>query len=86
MQTDNQVKPDARTECDSTGSSPARGYASTWWKRYRIVRDKYAGYEVQCWRIWLPIWLQCGLTNTHSTIERARKYAAAHSRRESWEA
>lgn len=24
MQTDNQVKPDARTECDSTGSSPAR--------------------------------------------------------------
>ena len=25
MQTDNQVKPDARTECDSTGSSPATG-------------------------------------------------------------
>lgn len=24
MQTDNQVKPEVRTECDSTGSSPAR--------------------------------------------------------------
>src|SRR5690349_21340936 len=24
MQTDNQVKPEARTECDSAGSSPAR--------------------------------------------------------------
>lgn len=30
MQTDNQVKPDARTECDSTGSSPARCYAAVW--------------------------------------------------------
>lgn len=28
MQTDNQVKPDDRTECDSTGSSQARCYAS----------------------------------------------------------
>ena len=29
MQTDNQVKPDAQTECDSTGSRPAQCYAAT---------------------------------------------------------
>lgn len=44
--------------------------------RYRVVRDNYCGYEVQSWRWWFPIWLQCnGLTgdptNTHYTLESA---------------
>jgi hypothetical protein len=42
--------------------------------KYRIVRDRYAGYEVQykCW--WFPFWVEHGLTNTHKTIEDARGY------------
>lgn len=47
-------------------------------KRARIVRDNYAGYEVQVWRWWFPFWLQAwntGPTNTHSTIERAELFA-----------
>jgi hypothetical protein len=46
-----------------------------WWKHYRIVRDSYAGYEVQCWRIWFPLWNQCGFVNTHSTVAKAIAYA-----------
>lgn len=41
--------------------------------RYRIVRDNYAGYEVQSWRWWFPFWVQ-GTTNTHRTVERAKQY------------
>lgn len=44
-------------------------------KRYRIVTDRYAGYEVQ-WRWkWLPIWWQAGGTNTFLSVENAEKYA-----------
>lgn len=43
--------------------------------KYRIVRDAYAGYEVQS-RVWFsPFWFQCGFTNTFSRIEDAEKYA-----------
>ena len=42
--------------------------------RYRIVTDRFAGYEVQWWRWWWPFWIQ-GKTNTHRTIEAAREYA-----------
>jgi len=42
---------------------------------FRIVIDNYAGFEVQSWRWWFPIWLQCGSTNTHSTIEDAEAFA-----------
>jgi len=41
--------------------------------KYRIVTDKYAGYEVQRWRWWFPFWLQVGV-NTHLTVEAARQY------------
>ena len=56
-------------------------------KRYRIVRDAYCGFEVQTlvnrwWWPW-PTWEQCsrrGLgTNTHYTIEGARKFAWNHA-------
>ena len=42
--------------------------------RYRIVRDSYAGYEVQVWRWWFPFWRQVGFCNTHPTPERAEDW------------
>lgn len=48
--------------------------------KYRIVTDGYAGYEVQIWRWWFPFWVQLGFTNTHSTIERAERYARGNAR------
>jgi hypothetical protein len=48
---------------------------------YRIVRDNYAGYEVQARRWWFPFWVQCDFSNTHTTIERAEEWAAAHAQR-----
>jgi hypothetical protein len=41
--------------------------------KYRIVTDKYAGYEAQVWRWYWPFWSQIGI-NTHKTIESAREY------------
>ncbi len=49
---------------------------STWWRKYRIVRDAYAGFEVQRWFIWWPFWTMSGFCNTHSTVEKARAFAA----------
>jgi hypothetical protein len=52
---------------------------------YRIVRDNYAGYEVQVWRWWWPRWAMARIfpafTNTHSTIEKAETYAHIHANR-----
>ena len=47
--------------------------------RYRIVRDGHAGFEVQVWRWWLPLWLQAGFCNTHFSEERAAAYANRHA-------
>ncbi len=46
---------------------------------YRIVTDRFAGFEVQARRWWWPFWVQCGVTNTHRTIERAERYAHNHA-------
>lgn len=46
---------------------------------YRIVRDNYAGYEVQIRRWWFPLWVQVNFINTHFSIERAEKYAKDHA-------
>jgi hypothetical protein len=50
--------------------------------RYRIVRDGYAGFEVQKWRLWWPIWMQCwsarGMCNTHKSIEDAKWFIQMH--------
>jgi hypothetical protein len=43
-------------------------------KRYRIVRDTYAGYEVQVKRWWWP-WWTCHGFNTHLSLESAKRYA-----------
>ena len=41
--------------------------------KYRIVKDAYAGYEVQ-WRTWYwPFW-HCIGSNTHASLEEARSY------------
>jgi hypothetical protein len=42
--------------------------------RYRIVTDKYLGYEVQVKKWYWPFWVQCNLVNTHNTLERAKEY------------
>ena len=42
--------------------------------RYRIVRDRYSGFECQKWRLWFPFWIQMGYSNTHSSIEKAISY------------
>lgn len=46
----------------------------------RIVRDNWAGYEVQVWHWYWPFWSQVGKgeftnTNTHRTVEDAREFA-----------
>ena len=66
-----------KPETQSGGSLEPVGSVSRWWKRYRIVKDGYLGYEVQCWRVWLPVWMQCGFpgANTHRTVEAAEHYA-----------
>ena len=46
----------------------------TKYKKYRIVRDNFAGYEAQVWTIWWPFWCQLGFTNTHRTVEAAKEY------------
>jgi hypothetical protein len=47
--------------------------------RYRIVTDRYLGYEVQSRIWWFPFWIQCKddryyCTNTHPTIEKAKEF------------
>lgn len=41
--------------------------------KYRIVRDKFAGYEAQ-YRILGFIWEQMDYINTHDTIEEALEF------------
>lgn len=48
---------------------------------YRIVTDRYNGYEVQSRRWWWPFWVQ-GHTNTHDSIAAAERYAARIASRE----
>jgi hypothetical protein len=44
MQTDNQVKSDARTECDSTGSRPAPCSAAGYWNEYPKDKPEEEGW------------------------------------------
>ena len=46
--------------------------------KYRIVTDKYAGYEAQVRRWYWPFWSQMSV-NTHKTIEQAREYIDRNS-------
>jgi len=40
--------------------------------KYRIVTDKYCGYEVQVWHWWFPFWVQ-PYCNTHVSVEDAEE-------------
>lgn len=54
--------------------------------RYRVVRDRWLGYEAQFRPWWSLCWMQCDDsdsgcgTNTHETIENARQLCAAHAK------
>lgn len=46
--------------------------------KYRIVGDKYLGYECQVKYWWFPIcWFQIAV-NTHATVEAAKAYIEYH--------
>lgn len=53
---------------------------STSWKKYRIVRDRFSGFSVEYKLAFVPFWLQCDFSNTHSTIEEAMAFALSHSK------
>lgn len=47
--------------------------------KYRIVRDKYSGYEAQVKYWFFPfIWLQVGFSNTSRSVEGARLIIEHH--------
>lgn len=47
-------------------------------KKYRIVTDRFCGYEAQVKYSWWPFWFQMcydgGWTNSHSSIEEAEEF------------
>lgn len=47
--------------------------------KYRIVTDRYGGFEVQCKPSWWPFWSECeseiGCCNTYATVEEAEQFA-----------
>ena len=49
-------------------------------KKYRVVIDSYAGYEVQHKYWFLPFWFQTGGVNTFATLEAAKKYITKNKR------
>jgi hypothetical protein len=42
--------------------------------KFRVVTDKYCGFECQVKRWWFPFWIQMGGSNTHATLDRAKNY------------
>ena len=46
--------------------------------KYRIVTDKYDGFECQHKRWWFPFWIEIErpgfYSNTHRTLEEARNF------------
>lgn len=43
-------------------------------RHYRIVSDRWSGFEVQVWRWWWPFWVM-PTCNTHRSVERAEAFA-----------
>ena len=54
-------------------------------RKYRIVRDKYCGYECQVWRLWFPFWVQMNGVNTHISLESAIDYVEKWGKKVVWE-
>lgn len=51
--------------------------------KYRVVRDQFAGYELQILRWYFPFWREVGdfknQVNTFANIEGAIEFARQHS-------
>ena len=51
--------------------------------RYRVVTDKFQGFEVQYKVWWWPFWIQCSSMtsniNTHCTVGEAERFALTHA-------
>ncbi|MDY0251185.1 MAG: hypothetical protein RBR45_14215 [Pseudomonas sp.] len=43
-------------------------------RRYRIITDRFLGFEVQYTYWWFPFWIELDWTNTHNTISEAKEY------------
>lgn len=52
---------------------------STVWKRYRVVRDNYNGYEAQVWRVWWPFWVMVNGCNTVPSVDMAERLCRVHA-------
>jgi hypothetical protein len=52
-------------------------------KRYRIVTDKYLGFEVQVKYWWWPCWVM-PFSNTHPSIEKAKGLVDRLKEQDSW--
>lgn len=50
-------------------------------KKYRIVTDVYAGYEVQYRYSLMPFWLQVNGTNTHVSPQDAEEWLREYLRK-----
>jgi hypothetical protein len=48
--------------------------------KYRIVRDRYQGFEAQFRPRWCLLWRQCFGINTSPSVELARQVADKHDR------
>lgn len=47
---------------------------------YRVVRDRYAGYEAQVRYWWFPfVWRQIGWVNTRATVEASEEVCRSHA-------
>ena len=44
------------------------------WTKFRIVCDNFRVYQVDWWRWYWPFWTMHGGSNTHMSIEAAKKY------------
>jgi len=49
--------------------------------KYRIVKDRYAGFEAQYKHPLWPWWVQCNRVNSSLTIERAREIIDRHAKK-----
>jgi hypothetical protein len=51
---------------------------------YRVVTDRFSGYEVQYRPRFWPFWRQANGNNTSHTLDEAVTYARRHARRDAY--
>lgn len=47
--------------------------------KYRVVRDRYCGYEAQVKRWWWPFWKELDGINTWRSLEQAEAFCIRHA-------